>query len=73
MCGLIRLLSPLRVPPSEAAGVDIARQRPENLQIWPVSRKVNRVGNDSDATLIKTVLENVAAGRPLLGAKRALM
>jgi putative SOS response-associated peptidase YedK len=36
-----------------AAGSELLKPAPENLlQMWPVSRKVNRVGNDSDAALI---------------------
>jgi putative SOS response-associated peptidase YedK len=38
------------------AGVEVLRPAPEDmLQMWPVSRKVNRVGNDSEATLIQAV------------------
>ncbi len=38
------------------ASVELLRPAPENvLQMWPVSRKVNRVGNDSDATLIEAI------------------
>jgi putative SOS response-associated peptidase YedK len=36
-----------------AAGAGMLKPAPEDmLQMWPVSRKVNRVGNDSDGTLI---------------------
>ena len=39
-----------------AAGAKVLKPAPENmLQMWPVSRKVNRVGNDSDATLIEAI------------------
>jgi len=38
------------------ASVELLRPASENvLQMWPVSRKVNRVGNDSDATLIDAI------------------
>jgi len=37
-------------------GVGVLKPAPEHmLQMWPVSRKVNRVGNDSDATLIEAI------------------
>jgi len=38
------------------AGIELLKPAPENmLQMWPVSRKVNRVGNDSDPTLIDVI------------------
>jgi putative SOS response-associated peptidase YedK len=39
-----------------AAGAEVLKPAPENmLQMWPVSRKVNRVGNDNDPTLIDAI------------------
>lgn len=39
-----------------ASGTEVLRPAPEELlQMWPVSLKVNRVGNDSDPTLIEAV------------------
>jgi len=39
-----------------AAGIELLKPAPEGaLRMWPVSRKVNRVGNDNDATLIEAV------------------
>jgi putative SOS response-associated peptidase YedK len=41
---------------ASAAGAELLKPAPEDmLQMWPVSRKVNRVGNDSDATLIDAI------------------
>ena len=38
------------------AGTELLKPAPEDmLQMWPISRKVNRVGNDSDRTLIDVV------------------
>jgi len=37
-----------------AAGNELLKPAPENiLRTWPVSRKVNRVGNDNDPKLIE--------------------
>ncbi len=37
-----------------AAGTELLKPAPENmLQMWLVSRKVNRVGNDNDLTLVE--------------------
>ena len=37
-------------------GKELLKSVPEEmLQMWPVSRKVNRVGNDSDPTLIDLI------------------
>jgi len=37
-------------------GIEVLKPAPEDiLQMWPVSRKVNRAGNDSDATLIEAM------------------
>jgi putative SOS response-associated peptidase YedK len=48
-----------------AAGAEVLKPAPEDmLQMWPVSRKVNRVGNDSDPTL------NDAIQRDLLNRQR---
>jgi putative SOS response-associated peptidase YedK len=39
-----------------AAGAEVRKPAPEKmLQMWPVSRKVNRVGNESDPTLIDAI------------------
>jgi putative SOS response-associated peptidase YedK len=39
-----------------AAGAEVLKPAPEKmLQMWPVSRKVNRVGNESDPTLIDAI------------------
>jgi putative SOS response-associated peptidase YedK len=39
-----------------AAGAEVLKPAPEGmLQMWPVSRKVNRVGNDNDPTLIDAI------------------
>ena len=39
-----------------AAGAGMLKPAPEDmLQMWPVSRKVNRVGNDNDPTLIDAI------------------
>ncbi len=36
------------------AGTELLKPAPENmLRIWPVSRKVNRIGNDNDLTLVE--------------------
>lgn len=41
---------------SGKASVDIPNSAPEKfLQLWPVSRRVNKVGNDNDATLIDAI------------------
>jgi putative SOS response-associated peptidase YedK len=38
------------------SGTELLKPAPEDmLQMWPVSRKVNRVGNDSDPTLIDVI------------------
>jgi putative SOS response-associated peptidase YedK len=38
------------------AGTEVLKSAPKGmLQMWPVSRKVNRVGNDSDATLVDAI------------------
>ncbi len=37
-----------------AAGTELLKPAPENtLRMWPVSRKVNRVGNDNDPKLVE--------------------
>jgi putative SOS response-associated peptidase YedK len=39
-----------------AAGAEVLKPAPEDmLQMWPVSRKVNWVGNDNDPTLIEAI------------------
>ena len=39
-----------------ATGSEMLKPAPERmLQMWPVSRRVNRVGNDSDPTLIEAI------------------
>jgi hypothetical protein len=44
------------------AGTELPKSAPEEmLQMWPVSRKVNRVGNDGDPTLIDVIQWIVAA------------
>ena len=41
---------------SGAAGTEVLKPALEDmLQMWPVSRKVNRVGNDNDPTLIDAI------------------
>ena len=38
------------------AGAEVLKPAPEDmLQMWPVSRRVNRVGHDADRTLIEAV------------------
>jgi putative SOS response-associated peptidase YedK len=52
------VLAPAQFEPwlSGTAGTDILQPAPEDaLRMWPVSHKVNRVGNDNDPTLIDTV------------------
>lgn len=41
---------------ASTAGTEVLKPAPENLlQVWPVSRKVNRVGNDDDPKLIDAI------------------
>lgn len=41
---------------SGRAGTEVLKPAPgAMLQMWPVSRPVNRVGNDSDPTLIDAI------------------
>ena len=41
---------------TDVEGKELLKSVPEEmLQMWPVSRKVNRVGNDSDPTLIDLI------------------
>ena len=52
------VLGPAQFEPwlSGAAGADILKSAPEDaLRMWPVSRKVNKVGNDNDPTLIDAI------------------
>ena len=52
------LLAPKQFEPwlSGKAGADTLKSAPENaLRMWPVSRRVNKVGNDNDPTLVEAV------------------
>jgi putative SOS response-associated peptidase YedK len=40
---------------SAAAATELLRPAPEMLQLWPVSRRVNRVGNENDPKLIEAI------------------
>ena len=41
---------------SAAAATELLRPAPDDmLQLWPVSRRVNRAGNDNDPKLIEAV------------------
>jgi len=44
------------LPPPGAAGSELRKPAPEAVpQMWPVSRRVNRVGNDGGPTLIDEI------------------
>ena len=52
------LVTPAQFEPwlTGVAGTELLKPAPEDmLQMWPVSRKVNRVGNNSDPTLIDVI------------------
>ena len=36
-------------------GTELLKPAPDMLQMWPVSRRVNRVGNDDDTKLIEAI------------------
>jgi putative SOS response-associated peptidase YedK len=41
---------------SGATAAEVLKPAPEGtLQMWPVSRRVNRVGNDNDPTLVDAI------------------
>ena len=46
----------MRIVYSGKAGADVLKSAPEDaLGMWPVSRRVNKVGNDNDPTLIEAI------------------
>lgn len=41
---------------TNASGTEVLKSAPEDaLRMWPVSRRVNKVGNDNDATLVERI------------------
>jgi len=46
----------LRAQAQGTAGTELLKPAPdEMLQLWPVSRRVNRPGNDNDPKLIEAI------------------
>lgn len=55
-CTIIVTAANALTRPSGAAGTELLKPAPEDaLRAWPVSRRVNRGGNDADPTLIDAV------------------
>jgi putative SOS response-associated peptidase YedK len=50
---------------SGAAGIEVLRPAPNDaLRLWPVSRRVNRPGQEDDASLIEPLKDHASVARP---------